>query len=199
MRPFLATIIAAASWLAAALAADNGAPRLLLEAELETALRTAYGPSGPTPEGLGYLQYTFGFLGPAALAARTTEWPELAHECAAIAWDRAAAFALSFRTGQPVLQSDVAGERDSHEGFARLTFATVPAERLGADRFCGDQHRGTLSPSPAYDGQRARALWAILLDRDRIAPAAARSSMRARALITFATAGRTPTTSGSRS
>jgi hypothetical protein len=143
----------------------------LCVADLRQHLRTAYGPSGWTQEGLGYLQYTFGFLAPAALAARDTEWPELWHEFAAIDWDRVATFALSFRPGQPMLQSGVGGERVYNEGFASLVFPTVPPERLGAYRFFYDRHMGILSPTPSYDGQRAGALWSVLLYRDEVAPA----------------------------
>lgn len=141
----------------------------LCAADLSQHMRTAYGPSGWTQEGLGYLHYTFAFLGPAVLASRGTEWESLFEQFRQITWYRLAWHAHSFRPGQRMLQSGVGGERIYTEGFASLVFAATPPEALPAYRFFYDRHMGVrASPGDRardvrFDGQRAGSLWALLL------------------------------------
>jgi hypothetical protein len=140
--------------------------------DLSQHLRTAYGPSGWTQEGLGYLHYTFGFLGPAALASRDTAWSDLFEQFRRIPWHRLAWHAHAFRAGQRMLQSGVGAERIYNEGFASLVFATTPSDDLGAYRSFYDRHVGIRSQAgdaardTRFDGQRAGSLWALLLYPD---------------------------------
>lgn len=135
-------------------------------------LRSAYGPSGWTQEGLGYLHYTFTFLGPAALAARDTPWHALFDQFRAVEWHRLAWHAHSFRPGQRMLQSGVGAERLMNEGFASLVFGTTPSEALGAYRYFYDRYVGIKAQAhdagrdTRFDGQRAGSLWALLLYPD---------------------------------
>ena len=152
---------------------DDYGPRTdrlaLCASDLGRHMRTAYGPSGWTQEGLGYLHYTFSFLGPAVLASRGTEWDGLFEQFRQIAWHRLAWHAHAFRPGQRMLQSGVGGERVYTEGFASLVFAATPPEALPAYRYFYDRHMGVrASPGDRvrdvrFDGQRAGSLWALLL------------------------------------
>jgi hypothetical protein len=145
----------------------------LCAADLRRHLATAYGPaSGWTQEGIGYLQYTFGFLAPAALAARDTPGLEpLWDDFARIAWHRLALHALSFRAGHEMLQSGVGSERVYDEGYASLIAATVPPAERGAYRYWYDRHMGVKAARPTYDSDRAGTVWALLLYPDDARPA----------------------------
>lgn len=130
--------------------------------DLAQHLETAYGPSGWTQEGPGYLEYTFGFLAPAVYAARAAGFAELGARFDAIAWHRLAAHTFSFRENHAQLQSGVAGPVSTDEGLASLIWPTVPAAERGAYRFFYDRHLGVKALRPTYDARRAGTVWAML-------------------------------------
>jgi hypothetical protein len=127
--------------------------------DLQQHIATAYGPSGWTQEGLGYLQYTFGFLAPAVYASGD---PELQQRFRAITWHRLAMHAFPFFELQMSLQSGVDSGATFREGFASLIFPTVPPADLPYYRYWYDRHIGILAQQPRYDDHRAATVWAIL-------------------------------------
>lgn len=132
--------------------------------DLRRHVATAYGrESGWTQEGLAYLQYTFGFLAPAALATRGTPYEALWKEFSRLPWLRLALHGFSFRANQNILQSGVDGESVYREGFASLVAPTVPPPDRGVYRHWYDRHLGVRAVNPVYDDHRAATVWALLL------------------------------------
>lgn len=134
----------------------------LCVADLTQHVKTAYGPSGWTQEGPGYLEYTFGFLAPAVYAARAAGFDELWREFQRHDWPRLAMMSRTFRERQAMLMSGVSGSHSSNEGFASLLWPLVGDAERGAYRFFYDRHAGVLSPTPSFDGNRAGTIWALL-------------------------------------
>ncbi len=130
--------------------------------DLSRHLDTAYGPSGWSQEGPGYLEYTFGFLAPAAYAARDAGFPVLWEKMQKLDWPRLAMMSRSFRPGQLMLQSGVSGAASTNEGFVSLLWPlVVPADRA-AYRWFYDRHAGLLASPPLADHRRAAGIWALL-------------------------------------
>lgn len=140
--------------------------------DLAQHMKTAYGEFGWTQEGTGYLEYTFGFLAPAVLAARDVGRPELFEQMRKIRWWQLAELSLSFRAGHNMLQSGVSGEASTIEGMSSLMLELTPAEHLPGYVYWYDRHTGRLSPKPHYDGRRAGTIWAMLYYPDRVEPKA---------------------------
>jgi hypothetical protein len=127
--------------------------------DLRKHIATAYGKSGWTQEGLGYLEYTFGFLAPAVLASGDAALQEALR---ARPWARLAMNAISFRATHDRVQTGVDGERPSNEGFASLILALTPAKELPGLLWWYDRHAGYRALTPHFDGNRAGTVWALL-------------------------------------
>ncbi len=130
--------------------------------DLARHIDTAYGISGWSQEGLGYLEYTFGFLAPAAYAARDAGYPILWEKFQRIAWPRLAQMSRAFLPGQRMLQSGVSGPASTNEGFVSLVWPLVPPAERPAYRWFYDRHAGVLAQPAGADHRRAASIWALL-------------------------------------
>jgi hypothetical protein len=127
--------------------------------DLKTHIGTAYGESGWTQEGLGYLEYTFGFLAPAVMASGDAE---LLAAFKRRDWARLAMNAISFRAGGERVQTGVDGEKTSTEGLASLVLALTAGDALKEYLWWYDRHAGHRAQQPHYDRRRAGTVWALL-------------------------------------
>lgn len=129
-------------------------------------METAYGPTGWSQEGLGYVQYTSQFLLPAVFALRSTGDTDLDAASDRIDWHRWEMAAGSFTRAQYHLMSGVdTGNASAGQGWTSLLLNTVPAEERPYYAYYYDRHAGKRHPLPParkYDPTRAGTTWALL-------------------------------------
>lgn len=130
--------------------------------DLRQHIRTAYGRSGWTQEGPGYLEYAFTFLAPAVYAAQATGVGDLLGLFSSISWHRLLIHTRSLRPGRQILQSGVAGSVLNDEGGASLLFPVVPKAELPYYLHWYDRCLGIKAARPSFDRYRAGTVWALL-------------------------------------
>lgn len=151
----------------AAYAEENRPKRYhFLKQALHQHMKTAYGPSGWSQEGVGYTSYAGQFLLPAVYALQSVNDQALNKEFQKKHWYRLAMAVGSFANDRLTLMSGVDHSSAlGNQGWVSLLFNTVPADqkpyyRYFYDRYMGIKH--SLPPVQKYDPERAGTVWALI-------------------------------------
>lgn len=128
-------------------------------------IRTAYGTTGVTQEGNGYLAYGGGFLVPAVYALRDIGDTSLDADFNSKEFWKLATYASTYSATQSSLQFGVGGVQFDNEGWTSLLLNSVPSHQLPYYRFAYDYHRGIqnqAAPAQKFDPRRAGTTWSLI-------------------------------------
>ncbi|MEN8445844.1 MAG: CARDB domain-containing protein, partial [Cyanobacteria bacterium J06555_13] len=132
---------------------------------LKEHLEVAYGETGLTQEGQGYLSYAGGFLMPAVYALRSIGDTELESAFTAINFEQLPLYAGVFDQAQSSLQFGVGWLGFDAEGFTSFLLDATSPEIQPYYQYFYDRHRGINSPVPdaeKFDYRRAGTVWSVL-------------------------------------
>lgn len=128
-------------------------------------LEIAYGPTGWSQEGNGYLAYGGGFLFPAIYALQDVGDTSLDATLDAIDFWKLPLYAGTFAEDQAALQFGVGWEGFDNEGWTSLLLNSVDGSELDYYQYFYDRHRGILNTAPdqqKFDNRRAGSTWALI-------------------------------------
>jgi Ca2+-binding RTX toxin-like protein len=128
-------------------------------------VKKAYGNTGLTQEGQGYLAYAGGFLMPAVYALRSIGDTALEASLSTVKFEQLPLYTAVFDAQQSSLQFGVGGPGFDAEGLTSfLLDYTAPAQRPYYQYFY-DRYRGLANPaanSQKFDHRRAGSVWSVL-------------------------------------
>ena len=128
-------------------------------------LEIAYGPTGWTQEGNGYLAYSGGFLLPALYALQAVGDNSLNAILNTIDFWQLPLYAGTFAEDQSALQFGVGWKGFDNEGWTSLLLNSVEGRELDYYQYFYDRHRGMANPGPdqqKFDNRRAGSTWALI-------------------------------------
>ncbi|MDJ0708497.1 MAG: hypothetical protein QNJ46_34950 [Leptolyngbyaceae cyanobacterium MO_188.B28] len=128
-------------------------------------IKTAYGNTGLTQEGQGYLAYAGGFLMPAIYALRSIGNAFLEDVLTAINFEQLPLYAGVFNPQQTSLQFGVGGGGLDPEGFTSFLLDYASPDMQPYYQYFYDRYRGLANSAPAhqkFDHRRAGSVWSLL-------------------------------------
>ncbi len=132
---------------------------------LKEHIKTAYGDTGLTQEGQGYLAYSGGFLMPAIYALRSIGDQSLETVLATVDFEQLLLYAGVFNAEQTSLQFGVGGGGFDPEGFSSFVLDYVSPDLQPYYQYFYDHHRGLANPAAdddKFDHRRAGTVWSVL-------------------------------------
>jgi hypothetical protein len=137
----------------------------VLKSQLQQHLETAYGSTGWTQEGNGYLAYSGGFLLPALYALQSVGDSSLDSTFEAVEFWRLPMYAGVFDQRQSSLQFGVGGMGFDNEGWTSLLLKATPPAQLPYYQYFYDHYRGLENTAPneqKFDNRRAGTVWSLV-------------------------------------
>lgn len=129
-------------------------------------IETAYGPSGWSQEGIGYIRYASQFLLPAIYAAQSVGDTAFDDQLGSIAWHRLQMAVGAFTPERHHLMSGVDNTSGTDDqGWTSLLLNAVPEAHRPYYTSFYDHHMGVHAvnpPAEKYDHKRAGTTWALL-------------------------------------
>ena len=156
---------------------------------LQEHIEIAYGETGLTQEGQGYLAYAGGFLMPAVYALRSIGDPELESAFTAVSFEQLPLYTGVFDAEQRSLQFGVGSVGFDPEGWSSFLLDSASAELQPYYQYFYDHYRGLANPAPdsqKFDHRRAGSVWSLLhyptetmaLDPTGVLPSAIQDSIK---------------------
>ncbi|MDY6784898.1 MAG: Calx-beta domain-containing protein, partial [Cyanobacteriota bacterium] len=136
-----------------------------IKSQLQQHIETAYGQTGWTQEGNGYLAYSGGFLLPAVYALQSVGDTSLDATFEAVEFWQLPMYAGAFDDNQSSLQFGVGGTGFDNEGWTSLLLNATPTDQLSYYQYFYDRHRGIENAAPdeqKFDNRRAGTVWSLL-------------------------------------
>lgn len=136
-----------------------------LKSWLNAHLSNAYGSSGWTQEGLGYLSYAGQFLLPAVYAAQSIGDTDLDEAFNRRSFWKLAMVSGSFTSRRLFLMSGVDGSSIGDQGWVSLLLNAVPASQRPYFQYFYDRQMGLqskLPPAQSFDPDHAGTVWALI-------------------------------------
>ncbi len=137
----------------------------MLKLWLKEHIKTAYGNTGLTQEGQGYLAYAGGFLMPAIYALRSIGDVSLENVLMEVNFEQLPLYAGVFNPEQTSLQFGVGGPGFDPEGFTSFLLDYALPEMQPYYQYFYDRYRGLANLAPAdqkFDYRRAGTVWSLL-------------------------------------
>ncbi len=128
-------------------------------------IKTAYGNTGLTQEGQGYLAYAGGFLMPAIYALRSIGDTSLENVLKAVNFEQLPLYTGVFNPEQTSLQFGVGGNGFDPEGFTSFLLDYASPDMQPYYQYFYDRYRGLSNLASAhqkFDSRRAGTVWSLL-------------------------------------
>ncbi|MFB6272004.1 MAG: hypothetical protein ABEL51_03815, partial [Salinibacter sp.] len=129
-------------------------------------METAYGPSGWSQEGLGYVSYAGMFLLPAVYATQSVGDTAFDEQMDSIAWHRLKMAVATLPKSHRLMSGvDTGSESGGNQGWTSLVLNAVPEAHRPYYTYFYDHHIGIDAPGPPskkYDHERAGTIWSLL-------------------------------------
>lgn len=129
-------------------------------------METAYGPSGWSQEGLGYVSYAGLFLLPAVYATQSVGDTAFDEQMDSIAWHRLKMAVATLPKSHRLMSGvDTGSEGGGNQGWTSLVLNAVPEAHRPYYTYFYDHHMGIDAPGPPsekYDHERAGTIWSLL-------------------------------------